>query len=130
MTPIAGYTWGTPVITGSPATIGKNTTVDVTVANSISRDQGYLKISKAFDPKTSGFTGTFAIVYNCGAGNQTVNLAAGELDDGGTVRHRHVVHGERADPADRPDGLDVWYAGRSPAARPRSSRATRQPRST
>ncbi len=78
LAPIAGYTWGAPVISGSPATIGKNTTVDVTVANSITRDQGYLKLSKAFDPKTSGFTGTFAIVYNCGAGNQTVNLAAGE----------------------------------------------------
>ena len=77
LTPIAGYTWGTPAITGSPATIGKNTTVDVTVANSISRDQGYLKISKVFDPKTSGFTGTFAITYNCGAGDQTVNVAAG-----------------------------------------------------
>ena len=40
-------------------------------------DLGYLKISKIFDPLTSGFPGDFSIVYNCGAGNVTVNLAAG-----------------------------------------------------
>src|SRR5205814_2183928 len=34
-------------------------------------------ISKVFDPLTSGFAGTFAIKYNCGAGDVTVNLAAG-----------------------------------------------------
>ncbi len=44
----------------SPATIvkGDQPRVEVTVTNSISRDQGYLKISKVFDPLTSGFTGT------------------------------------------------------------------------
>ena len=72
-----GWTFGTASISGSPATIGNNTTVEVTVANSISRDQGYLKIMKSFDAKTSGFGGTFDIVYNCGAGNVTVSLAAG-----------------------------------------------------
>ena len=41
------------------------------------KDQGYLKISKIFDPKTSGFSGNFTIQYNCGAGDQTVQLAAG-----------------------------------------------------
>ncbi len=46
LTPIAGYTWGTPVVTGSPATIGKDTTVDVTVANSITLDRGSLRILK------------------------------------------------------------------------------------
>ncbi len=76
----AGWTFGTPVVTGSPATIGAGNAaaaVQVTVANSISRDQGYLKITKSFDPLTSGFAGTFAIVYDCGAGPLTVNLAAG-----------------------------------------------------
>ena len=76
----AGWTFGTPIVTTSPATIVKGnqaTAVEVTVTNSISRDQGYLKISKAFDPKTSGFNGTFDIVYNCGAGAVTVNLSAG-----------------------------------------------------
>ena len=75
-----GWTFGTPVISGSPATIVKGdqaSAVTVAVTNSISRDQGYLKITKTFDPKASGFTGTFAVVYNCGAGDQTVNLVAG-----------------------------------------------------
>ena len=40
------------------------------------RDSGYLKVSKVFDPKSSGFAGTFAIKVDCGAGVQTVNVAA------------------------------------------------------
>jgi hypothetical protein len=75
-----GWTFGTPSVSGSPATIVKGdqaAAVTVTVTNTISRDQGYLKLSKVFDPKTSGFGGTFAVVYNCGAGDQTVNLSAG-----------------------------------------------------
>src|SRR5207249_1734779 len=64
----------------SPAIITKGTqaaAVSVTVTNSITHDQGYLKLSKIFDAKTSGFVGTFAIKYCCGAGDVTVNLAAG-----------------------------------------------------
>ena len=64
-----GWTFGTPVITGSPATIVKGdpaAAVLVTVTNTITRDQGYLKVTKAFDPLTSGFTGTFSVVYKCG----------------------------------------------------------------
>lgn len=77
-TPPTGWSFGTPSISpAQPVTITKVTNVEVTVSNSITRDQGYLKISKAFDPLTSGFTGTFAIVYNCGAGDVTVDLAAG-----------------------------------------------------
>ena len=75
-----GWTFGTPVVTGSPAVITKGdqaAAVGVTVTNSITRDQGYLKISKVFDAKTSGFVGTFAIKYNCGAGDVTVNVAGG-----------------------------------------------------
>ena len=75
-----GWTFGTPVVAGSPAVITKGdqaAAVGVTVTNSITRDQGYLKISKVFDAKTSGFAGTFAIKYNCGAGDVTVNVAGG-----------------------------------------------------
>jgi hypothetical protein len=72
-----GYTFGTPTFSPSnTVTIGEGTTITVTTNNSLSRDQGYLKISKTFDAKASGFSGTFAVVYNCGAGDQTVNLAA------------------------------------------------------
>jgi hypothetical protein len=76
----ANWTFGTPVVATSPATIAKGNAaaaVAVTVTNSITRDQGYLKLSKVFDAKTSGFSGNFAVIYNCGAGNVTVNLAAG-----------------------------------------------------
>jgi hypothetical protein len=53
---------------------------EVTVTNTISRDLGELKISKVFDPLTSGFTGTFIIAYDCNDGtvhDGTVTLAAG-----------------------------------------------------
>ena len=59
------------MIVASPATIVKGdaaAAVAVTVTNSITHDQGYLKISKIFDPLTSGFTGDLPIVYNCGVG--------------------------------------------------------------
>ncbi len=50
----------------------------MTVTNSITRDQGYLKVTKAFDPLTSGFAGTFSVVYQCGTSAPvTVPLAAG-----------------------------------------------------
>ena len=49
LAPIAGYTWGTPIITGNPATIGKDTTVDVTVANSIAHMLGSLQVTKIVD---------------------------------------------------------------------------------
>lgn len=52
----------------------------MTVTNTISRDLGELKISKVFDAGDSGFTGTFAINYDCDDGEAydgTVNLAAG-----------------------------------------------------
>lgn len=76
-----GWTFGTPSISGSPVTIVKDTAATTTslamVTNTISRDQGYFKIKKVFDPLTSGFAGTFTIHYDCGAGDQTVSLAAG-----------------------------------------------------
>ena len=53
-------------MTGSPATIVKGNeaaAVTVTVTNSISHDQGYLKIGKVFDAKSSGFVGSFTVKY-------------------------------------------------------------------
>ena len=76
-----GWTFSTPLITGSPGTIVKGdqaAAVLVTVTNSITRDQGYLKVTKAFDPLTSGFAGTFSVVYQCGTSAAvTVPLVAG-----------------------------------------------------
>jgi hypothetical protein len=53
----------------------------VTVTNTISRDLGELKITKIFDPLTSGFSGTFTIAYECDDGTDhdgSVELSAGE----------------------------------------------------
>jgi hypothetical protein len=76
-----GWTFGTPSVDISPVTIVKNTAATTatlsTVTNSITRDQGYFKIMKVFNAKTSGFAGNFTIHYNCGGGDQTVSLAAG-----------------------------------------------------
>ncbi len=74
-----GYSFSAPTYDPSATvTIATNgQEVTVTVQNTLTRDQGFLKISKVFDAKTSGFNGTFTIHYNCGAGDQTVSLAAG-----------------------------------------------------
>lgn len=73
-----GYTWGTATYSPTqPVTVVAQQTVTVTVSNPRAHDQGFLKIAKVFDPTTSGFSGNFTIKYNCGAGNQTVTLAAG-----------------------------------------------------
>ena len=78
LTPISGYTWGTPSVSGSPATIGKNTTVEVTVANSISRDLGSLVLAKSLSGGPGGYTGPFTINYDCGTGYQgSASVAAG-----------------------------------------------------
>ena len=69
LTPIPGYTWGTPVVTGSPATIGQNTTVEVSVANSITRDRGNFKITKTTsNPDGATLPAAFTGTYDCGTG--------------------------------------------------------------
>ena len=60
----AGYTWGTPVITGSPVTINDtDSSAEVTVTNPLTVDQGYFKISKVFS--STAYTGTFRMDYVC-----------------------------------------------------------------
>ncbi len=81
LTPIVGYTWGTPVVTGSPATIGKNTTIEVSVANSISRDLGSLVLAKSLTGGPANYTGPFTLNYSCvdgPSGNVQVNAGASE----------------------------------------------------
>ena len=56
-----------------------------------------MKISEGVDAKPSGFTGTFTIKYNCGAGDVTVNRCWWCVDDGGPVRDTvRELFGERA----------------------------------
>lgn len=85
--PPSGYSFGPVAFTdssGSPndgvVTISaKGATVEVTVNNSLTRDQGYLKIGKVFDAKSSGFTGAFSVTYQCGAAAaQSVSVHGGE----------------------------------------------------
>jgi hypothetical protein len=77
----AGYSWGT-VITGSPtAGIVKGTPASVTVANSLTRDTGSLRISKVLTLNGSSFNPTtkFSIAYDCGGGlSGTIQLAGGD----------------------------------------------------
>ncbi len=77
---VTGYTWSVPVVTGSPtAAIAKNATVDVGVANALTRDLGSLRIAKTLSGGPSAYTGLFTIAYNCGPDHTgTVELAAGE----------------------------------------------------
>jgi hypothetical protein len=87
-----GWSFGTPTFDPADGTVtitistqGSNLVMApasawVTVTNTISRDLGELKISKVFDASASGFTGTFAIAYDCDDGSAhdgTVTLAAG-----------------------------------------------------
>ena len=78
---VPGWTFGTPTVNpAGPVTITtKGTTYEVIVPDTITRDTGSLKVSKVFDPKTSGFVGTFAIGVDCTVNSfdQTLNLAAG-----------------------------------------------------
>ena len=60
--------------------------------NTLTRDQGYLKIKKVFAAKTSGFNGTFTIHYNCGAWRPDGHprRRCHKLGDR-SVRHRHEL---------------------------------------
>ena len=66
-TPPSDYSWGSEVITGSPATVTFQGTATVTVANKLTRDLGSLEITKTLDVGGSNFdtTTTFAIGYEC-----------------------------------------------------------------
>ncbi len=80
----SGWHYGTPVITGSPATItSAGSTVTVTVANSLIPDYtpplyGYFQFSKALAGDLTGWTGgTFPFTVTCGGTNTSVNLTVG-----------------------------------------------------
>jgi hypothetical protein len=81
-TPPTGYSWGTPVITGSPANITtKGATVSVTVANSLTRDTGSLILAKSLTGGPAGYTGPFTISYVCTDGESgSVTVSAGHSE--------------------------------------------------
>jgi Domain of unknown function (DUF5979) len=66
---VPGFTWSTPSVTGSPTDpISSGTTETVTVANTLTRDLGSLKLTKTLTGGPAGFTGPFTLVYDCGVG--------------------------------------------------------------
>jgi hypothetical protein len=72
---------GAAVNSGDKLTLAKGQKVVCTIVNS--RDLGSLTITKEFDAKKSGYTGSFDITYDCVDGSDpvksgTVSLAAGE----------------------------------------------------
>ena len=66
---IPGFTWGTITYTPASVVIGpKDSTVEITVGNSITRDRGSLRILKVFDaPGGVVVPASFAVRYDCGA---------------------------------------------------------------
>jgi hypothetical protein len=70
LTAVNGFTWGPPVITGSPtAGVVKGQTVNVTVANSITRDRGVLTIAKTVaNVDGASVPSSFSVGYDCGVG--------------------------------------------------------------
>ncbi len=80
----------------------------VTVTNSITRDQGYLKISKVFDPLTSGFSrhiSSSSTTAVCGIRPSTWLQV--HRHDRRPLRHRHELHRQRAGAANRPNRMDL-----------------------
>ena len=72
---VSGYSFGTPTFTDSWGTANdgivtiavKDATVEVTTNNTLTRDTGSLKLSKALTGGPAGFTGPFTIHYVCDA---------------------------------------------------------------
>ena len=75
-----GYTFGTPTFSPS-ATVTitvKDATVEVTTNNTLTRDTGSLKLSKALTGGPDGYSGPFTIHYACDqahTGDVSVNAA-------------------------------------------------------
>jgi hypothetical protein len=70
LTPITGYTWGTPSFTPTTIQIStKGGTFEIVVANSITRDLGNFKITKnTSNPDGATLPASFTGTYNCGTG--------------------------------------------------------------
>ena len=108
LTAVNGFTWGAPVITGSPtAVVVKGQTVNVTVANSITRDRGSLTISKRLINGGAVYSQPFVIDYACVLGESS-NVA-------GSVS---VLAGSSASVTGIPSGYVCTVSENPPAAVP------------
>jgi hypothetical protein len=65
--PPAGFTWGTPMIDGSPVDLsGDSSSAEITVTNPLNQNTGKLILKKTLTGGPSGYTGPFTIHYDCG----------------------------------------------------------------
>ena len=94
--PITGYTWGTPTYTPASIVIAtKAQTFEIVIGNSITRDRGSLKLSKALTGGPEGYTGPFTIHYVCDASHTgDVQVNSGVVPDDQRHPDGHAVHGE------------------------------------
>ncbi len=67
---VTGYTFGTPSFSPSATVVlsAANTDVTVTTNNTMTRDLGTLRLSKALTGGPNGYLGPFTIHYDCGTG--------------------------------------------------------------
>ena len=106
LTAVNGFTWAAPVITGSPtAGVVKGQSVNVTVANSISRDRGSLTITKRLIDGGAAYSQPFVIDYECTL-SESSNVA-------GSVS---VLAGSSANVAGIPSGYVCTVSETLPAA--------------
>ncbi len=84
-----GYSFGTPTFTDSSGTANdgivtitpKDAVVEVRTNNTLTRDLGTLKLSKALTGGPAGYTGPFTIAYDCGTGfTGTKSVTAGSFE--------------------------------------------------
>ena len=89
----------------------------MSVTNSISQDMGYLKISKVFDPLTSGFTGTFrsATIARWWL-TMGPSACSRWIDDDQRDPYRDNLHRQRTGSADPTGRLELWHTFDQPGA--------------
>ncbi|MFN8103431.1 MAG: DUF5979 domain-containing protein [Acidimicrobiia bacterium] len=61
----AGWMFGNPVVTGSPATVTSGVSASVTVTNSIIRHTGSVKVVKTVAGAPAGYSATFGVRLTC-----------------------------------------------------------------
>ena len=95
LTPIPGYTWGTPDITPASASIPNSGNTTITVANILTRDLGTLQITKTLAEGSAPFTGGFTINYECApaSGDEAKKTGSVTIAAGGTETVKAIPTG-------------------------------------
>ena len=95
LTPIPGYTWGTPAITPASVSIPNSGNATITVANNLSRDLGSLAITKTLAEGSAAFTGEFTIDYACApaSGDEANKTGSVSITEGQTATINSIPTG-------------------------------------